>query len=167
MAERLGLDDLQVHALTTIGSCKEFLGDTSGRHDIERGIEIGRAANSTMVPGALNNLSVVIDTTDTWRVRELEQEALREAERFGDVLLMRFMRGNLIAASWLLGDWDEAITTADEFIIECEQGYPRRLRGPSRQFRGYIRLARGYRDEALDDFHQSLELARNTPDAED
>ncbi len=72
--------------------------DTSGRDDLERAVEIGRAASLLMVGNALNNLSVVIDSTDTRRVQELEREALQEAERFGDAHQARFMRGNLIAA---------------------------------------------------------------------
>ena len=62
MAERLGLVDLRVHALTTIGSAKEFLGDVTGREDLERAIEIARATSSPMIASALNNLVVVLDT---------------------------------------------------------------------------------------------------------
>ena len=168
MAERFGLVDLQVHALTTIGSAKEFLSDVSGREDLGRAIEIARAANSAMITVALNNLSVVLDTTDSRRVQELQVEALREAERFGDAHLMRFMRGNLIPIRWLMGEWDEATAAADEFIAECDQGSPHVLEGPARQFRGYILLARGRRDEALLDFERALEFARKAArDAED
>ena len=164
MAESLGLDDLRVHALTTIGSAKEYLGDVTGRDDLERAAEIGRAANSPMVAGALNNLAVVLDTTDLWRVRELQRESLREAERFGDANLMRFVRGNLVPIHWILGDWDEAVATADELIAECERGSPHILEGPSRVFRAYIKLARGQRDEALEDFERGVELGREAPD---
>ena len=164
MAERLGLDDLRVHALTTIGSAKEFLGDPTGRRDLERAIEIGRTANSPMVSGALNNLAVVLDTTDARHVEQLQRESLHEAERFGDANLMRFMRGNLIPMWWILGEWNEALAAADGFIAECEQGSPHILEGPSREFRGYIKLARGHRDEGLGDFTRALELARKTPD---
>ena len=164
MGERLDLHDLRVHALTTIGSAKEFLGDTTGRDDLERAMEIARAANSAMVSGALNNLSVVLSTTDARHVEELHRESVREAERFGDINLMRFLRGNLIPMCWILGEWNEAFATADEFIAECEQGSPHILEGPSRQFRGYINLTRGHRDEGLEDFSRALELARERPD---
>ena len=160
IADRLRLDDLRVHALTTIGSAKEYLGDTTGREDLEAAIELGRATSSPMVAGALNNLSVVVDSTDVRRVRDLAVETLHEAERFGDVLLMRFARGNLVPSHWLLGDWDEASTAADEFVAECEQGSPHILEGPTRLFRGYIRLARGDREGGLLDFRRALELAR-------
>ena len=163
MAERLCLDDLRVHALTTIGSAKEFLGDTTGRDDLERAVEIGRAANSPMTAGALNNLGVVIDTIDARRVQALYREAMREAERFGDDRLLRFLRGNMIPTAWILGEWDDALAAANDFIAECDES-PNILEGPSHVFRGYIELARGHRDEALVDFHRGLELARERPD---
>ena len=162
MADRLRLDDLRVHALTTIGSAKENLGDTTGRNDLERAVEIGRAANSPMTAGALNNLGVVMDTIDVRRVQTLYHEGIREAERFGDLRLLRFLRANIIAATWILGEWDDALAIANDFIAECEQS-PHILEGPTRQFRGYIRLARGHRNEALADFRSSLERARENP----
>jgi len=169
MAESLGLDDLRVHALTTIGSAKEYLGDTTGRRDLERAIEVGRSVNSPMVTGALNNLTVFIDTADMRRVEELSRQAQREAERFGDATLLRFLRANSLAALWMLGEWDEAVSIADDFIAECERGSPNVLEGPTRLFRGCIALARGGTEEALPDFRRALELARdaasNDPDA--
>ncbi len=160
MADRLGLDDLRVHALTTIGSAKEFSGDTSGRRDLERAVEVGRNANSVTVAGALNNLAVVLDMSDIDRVREVQDQALSEAERVGDAPLMRFLRGNQIAAYWILGDWDRAMAIADEFIAECEDGSPHILEGTTRLFRGYMKLARAQRDDALEDFATGLQRAR-------
>jgi class 3 adenylate cyclase/tetratricopeptide (TPR) repeat protein len=162
MAERLRLDDLRVHALTTIGSAKEFLGDTTGRDDLERAIEIGRSANSPMVSGAMNNLGVVLDTVDVARVESLYRDAIQEADRFGDAHIGRFLRGNLIPAFWCQGKWDAALCAADEFIAECERGSPHILEGPTRIFRGYIVLSRGRRDEAFADFDRGLTLARET-----
>jgi tetratricopeptide (TPR) repeat protein len=163
IAERLELADLRVHALTTIGSAKEYVGDTTGRDDLERAIVIGRAANSTMVAGALNNLMVILDMDDLDRCNRLADEALHEAERFGDAALERFMRGNRMGNLWILGKWDEAMSVADRFIAECEES-PHVLESNSRQFRGYMRLARGLAEEALDDFTISLELARQHAD---
>jgi tetratricopeptide (TPR) repeat protein len=162
LAERFELADLRVHALTTIGSAKAFMGDMTGRDDLEQAVDIGRAANSTMVAGALNNLAVVVDMIDLRRVAEIQHEALHEAERFGDAMLIRFLRGNLVAPHWILGDWDEALAVADEFIAECESS-PHVLESPSRMFRGYMRLARGRREDALADLRRGLELARDTP----
>jgi tetratricopeptide (TPR) repeat protein len=162
IARDLDLVDLQVHSLTTIGSAKEFAGDTTGREDIERAVEIGRAHNSPMVPGALNNLSVVLDLTDLLRVDQLREEALREGARFGDAALLRFLDGNSIGTHWILGRWDQALATADRFIAECASS-PHLLEANSRQFRAYIQLARGRSGEALEDFELALALARETP----
>jgi class 3 adenylate cyclase/tetratricopeptide (TPR) repeat protein len=159
LAEKLDLDELRIHALTTIGSAKERLGDTTGRDDIERAVEIGEAASSPLTPGALNNLGVVIDTTDLRRVQSLYREAVHQAERFGDHRILRFLRGNLIPVHWVLGEWDEALAAADLFIAECEAS-PHVLEGPTRQFRGFVEIARGKRDVAFEDLTKGLELAR-------
>jgi len=159
MAERLGLDDLRVHALTTIGTAKEFLGDPTGRGELERAVEVGRASNSPMTAGALNNLGVVIETIDLRRVQVLYREAMREAERFGDRRNLRFLRGNIIPTNWLLGEWDDALAAANDFIAECAES-PHILEGASRQIRGCIELARGQGDATLVDFRRGLEFAR-------
>ena len=124
IAERLDLTDLRIHALTTIGSARFHTGDIDGRRELELAIEIARSAGSPLLAGALNNLAVVLDTTDLWRAwRELQRESLcEEAERFGDANLMRFVRGNLVPIHWILGDWDEAVAAADDFIAECRAG---------------------------------------------
>jgi tetratricopeptide (TPR) repeat protein len=159
MAERLGLDDLRVHALTTIGSAKELLGDPTGRGELERAVEVGRASNSPMTAGALNNLGVVIDTIDLRRVQALYREAMHEAERFGDRRMLRFLRGNIIPTTWILGEWDDALAAANDFIAECAES-PHILEGVSRQIRGYIELARGHGDATLVDFRRGVEFAR-------
>jgi tetratricopeptide (TPR) repeat protein len=160
VAEGLGLDDIRVHTLTTIGSAKEYVGDTTGRQDLERAVEVGRAANSPMVAGALNNLTVFLDTEDVRHVVALSRQAQEEAKRFGDEGLLKFLRGNEIAALWILGEWDEALSRADDLIAECERGAENILEGATRLFRGYMQLARGNRGEALPDFRRALELAR-------
>jgi tetratricopeptide (TPR) repeat protein len=160
LAERLGLDEIRVHALTTIGSAKEFLGDTSGRDDLAQAIEIARSINSPLVSGALNNLSVPFDSFDAPRTEALQREAIREAERFGDAEMLRFLRGNLVASCWWLGKWDELMEVANDLIAECESGSPHVLEGVTRLFRACVVLARGDAASALGDFDRALELAR-------
>jgi tetratricopeptide (TPR) repeat protein len=164
LAERLGLDEIRVHALTTIGSAKEFRADSSGRDDLRQAIELARAIDSPLLPGALNNLSVVLDSIDAQQTESLQREALAEAFRFGDLFQARFYQGNVVASCYWLGKWDEAVGLADEFIAECERGSPHLLEGPTRLFRGYIRLARGDRDAVVSDFERALELGREHGD---
>jgi class 3 adenylate cyclase len=165
IAEQIGgLDDLRVHALTTIGTAKANLGDMSGRGDLELAVDIGRSAGSALVAGALNNLGVVVDSFDALLVQRLHRESLVEAERFGEANLARFARGNLISLSFFLGEWDDAVRAANEFIAECELGSPHVLEGPTRSFRGAIRVARGAGDSGLEELAIALELARQSPD---
>jgi tetratricopeptide (TPR) repeat protein len=160
LAESLGLNDIRVHALTTVGSAKEYLGDRTGRDDLENAIEIGLASNSPMAAGAMNNLTVFVDTSDMRRVESLFRDGRREAERLGDANLLRFLRGNSVFVLWILGEWDEALRVADEFIAECEQGLPNILEGPTRLLRGCIVVSRGDAETALPDLRRGLELAR-------
>jgi class 3 adenylate cyclase/tetratricopeptide (TPR) repeat protein len=166
LAERLGLDEIRVHSLTTIGSAKEFLGDTTGRDDLEQAVEIARSMNSPLIAGALNNLSVPLDSFEAPRTEALQREAIREAERFGDAEMLRFLRGNLVASCWWLGKWDELMELANSFIVECEAGSPHVLEGPTRLFRGCVVVARGNLKWASADFERALELARAAGDVQ-
>jgi tetratricopeptide (TPR) repeat protein len=162
LAEQLQLDEVRIHALTTIGSAKEFLSDTSGREDLRRAIDIARSTNSPLLAGALNNLSVALDTYSVRETDVLAREALEQAVRFGDREIARFMRSNLVIGAWLMCEWEEAMDLADEFIAECEAGSPHILEGPTRLARACIQLARGRRDAATPEFDRALELARET-----
>jgi tetratricopeptide (TPR) repeat protein len=161
LAQQLQLDEIRIHALTTIGSAKEFLSDTSGRDDLRAAIEIARSVDSPLIAGALNNLSVALDGFDLAETVELEREALEQAERFGDREIRRFLLGNLVVTLWLRGEWDGAMTMATSFIVECEAGSPHILESPTRVTRGSIELARGNRDSGLADLRRGLELARS------
>ena len=160
MAEALGLDEIRVHTLTTIGSAKEFMSDTTGRDDLRAAVEIARSINSPLIAGALNNLTVPLDSFDLQATEAMAREALQHADRFGDREMARFLRGNLAVSLWLSGQWDEAMELADAFILECESGSPHILEGPTRLIRGCIELARGERGPALADLERGLALAR-------
>jgi tetratricopeptide (TPR) repeat protein len=162
LADGLGLDEIRIHSLTTIGSAKEFLSDTTGRDDLRAAVEIARSINSPLIAGALNNLSVALDAVDVRATEALTREALEQAERFGDRELTRFVRGNLVISVWLSGQWDEAMELADGFIAECEAGSPHILHGPTRLVRGCIELARGDRQGGLADLDRGLALARTS-----
>jgi class 3 adenylate cyclase/tetratricopeptide (TPR) repeat protein len=167
LAEELQLDEIRIHALTTIGSAREFLSDPTGRDYLRAAIELARSLDSPLITGALNNLSVVLDGFDLAETVELEREALSQAERFGDREMHRFLRGNLVVTLWLRGEWDVAMTMASAFISECEAGSPHILESPTLVTRGAIELARGNRDSALADLARGLELARTKAAAED
>jgi len=164
MAKGLGLDELRAHALITIGTAKFFIGDEDGVPDLENALEIALAANSPMAANALNNLGVIASVNDLRREHSLFQECLALAERMGDRESMRFAQGNLTWSNWTLGNWDEALEGANEFISACEGGSPHYLESHARCTRASIRFARGEIDVALDEYRRAREVARQAQD---
>ena len=163
LAERFGLAELEAHALATIGTAK-LLREPDAMSYLERGLEIALAANSAEAATILINLAVgAFFGGDVRREDELFGEAYLMAERFGDLDTLRFSRGDRIWTRWALGHWDEAGQAADQFIAECESS-PHYLESSAREVRAYLRLARGDRDGALEDYRRALELGRQIKD---
>ena len=165
MAEALELDELRTHALSTIGTAKNEVGDATGVQDLERALELALAANSPQAGTIANNLAVhALFALDLRRFAELFAEGRLIARRFGDGVNARWLRGQEPFAAYALGRWDEALRGADEFIAECEAGSPHYLENSNRRTRGLIRAARGDPDGALADLRRALELAREAKD---
>ena len=163
LAERFGLAELEAHALTTIGTAK-LQRDPDAMSYLERALEVALAANSPEAANILINLAVgAFFGGDVRREDELFGEACLMAERFGDLDTLRFGRGDRIWTRWALGHWDEAGRAADEFIAECASS-PHYLEASAREIRAYLRVARGDRDGALDDYRRGLALARQIKD---
>ncbi len=143
LAEMLALDELRAHALTTIGSSKIYIELPTGRPELEEALAVALAANSPIAATTLNNLAVLAIWEGNFpRAYEIYPEAQQLAERFGDRDGLRFMRGNAIYASFVLGRWDEAIAAADSFVAECASS-PHYAEGIVREARAAVRLARG------------------------
>jgi tetratricopeptide (TPR) repeat protein len=165
MAEQLGLDEVRAHTLSTIGTAKNLMGDPTGRTDLEAALEIALAGHSPQAGTIYNNLAVAdFFELDLRRTAALFDEGLRVAERFGDGVNARWLRGQRPRMSFYLGHWDEALVGADAFIAECETGSPHYLETAAREARGLIRLACGDREGALTDVRRALALAREAKD---
>jgi tetratricopeptide (TPR) repeat protein len=165
MAETLGLAELRIHALATIGTAKNYMGDLSGKEDLERAFELALAANSPQAGSVANNLAVAdFFALDLRRTGALFDEGLKIAERFGDASGARWLRGQLGRMHFHLGAWDEALAKTTEFIAECEAGSPHYMEAANRYSRGLLRLARGDTDGGLADLRRGLALARDAKD---
>jgi class 3 adenylate cyclase/tetratricopeptide (TPR) repeat protein len=163
LAEQLELDELRIHALTSIGTAKVWL-DRTGDDELNRALEIAKATNSPLAVSVLNNLGVLAaQNGEVVRSEELNLETLRTAERLGDGENIRFSRGNLLYSSTFRGRWDETMENADRFIAECETS-PHNMEQSAREMRAMIRLARGDVEGALDDWDRALALARELKD---
>ena len=166
LAERLQLDELRAHALTTIGMVKNSRGDPSGTADIERALEIALEIDSPVAATILNNLAVeAVFTGDMRRAATLYREGVRVAERLGNSESARFTMTNVIYTDYFSGRWDDALQALDEFIAACEAGAPHANEPPMRALRGSIRRARGDQDGALADHRRAVELGRKVDDA--
>jgi class 3 adenylate cyclase/tetratricopeptide (TPR) repeat protein len=163
LADALDLDELRIHALTTIGTAKAWLYH-SGGDELERALELAKAANSPLAAGVYNNLSVFATRRGQLvRSEELNRESLQLAQRLGDREIIRFSRGNLLYSSMFLGRWDDAVREADLFIAECESS-PHNMEVAAREVRGAIRVARGDFDGALADLDRGVALSRELKD---
>jgi class 3 adenylate cyclase/tetratricopeptide (TPR) repeat protein len=163
LAEKLDLDELRIHALTSVGTAKAWL-DHTGDAELDLALEIAKATNSPLAQTVLTNLGVLASQSgEVVRSEELNLEALRTAERMGDAESIRFARANLLYSSMFRGRWDETIENADTFIAECETS-PHNMEMSARAMRAHIRLARGDVGAALDDWQRALELARDMKD---
>ena len=162
IAEELGLAELEAHARTTLGTAQ--IGEREGRTELERALEIARAANSPEASTILNNLAVAAAWAgDVRKEDELFAQAYETALRFGEVDNMRFSRGNRIWTRWGLGHWDEAAALADPFIAECASD-PHYLEGSVREIRAWMRAARGDEEGATEDVERAVELGRKAGD---
>jgi class 3 adenylate cyclase/tetratricopeptide (TPR) repeat protein len=165
MAEELGLDEIRAHALTTIGTAKGDLHDPTGRADLEAALEIALAEYPHLAGTIYNNLAVAdFFALDLRRTAALFDEGLHTAERFGDGINARWLRGQRVRMSFYLGHWDEALEGADAFIAECDAGSPHYLEVACRETRGLIRLARFDVEGAREDLGRALARSREIED---
>jgi class 3 adenylate cyclase/tetratricopeptide (TPR) repeat protein len=165
MAEQLGLEELQAHALNSIGIAKYQLGDRGSIPDLERSIEIALAANSPEAARGYHNLSSVLWLLgETERGSALIDEAIRVAEELGNASMGRYSRAVQVQWFFQLGRWEEAFSRADEFIAACEAGEAHYMESAIRLDRAKARLARGDLDGALDDVRKAEDVARAAKD---
>ena len=159
LAENLDLDELRIHALTTLGSAKTQL-DHAGDAEFQRALELAEAANSPLGAVVLNNRAVLAGQLgDLDRAEELLLATLDLAQHFGDRENIRFTRANLLYHSVRSGRWDETLADVDLFIAECETS-PHNMETAAREMRGLVRFARGDVEAALADWERAIALAR-------
>ncbi len=164
MAEELGNDEVRAHALTTIGGTKGYRGE-HGVAEIERARELAIAIRSPQIGTILNNLAVeTFFHFDLRKAGEHFDEGLRFAERFGDGVGARWLRGQQAGFAFFFGRWDEALEKLNAFIAECEAGSPHYLESRTRTNRAWIHEGRGDVEAALADLRLALKLGRDAGD---
>ena len=164
MAEELRLDEIRAAALNTLGVSRVKLGDPKGLADIERCLEITEIGSYDRLRAFINLASTVGELGDLTRSTELHQEGLVEAERFGGLGAVRWLRAERIWDEYLTGRWNAAVAHADEFIADVEGGQPHYMEAAARAVRAMIRVGRGDGAGALADSERALTLGRAAQD---
>ncbi len=166
LGEELGLDEVQANALMCIGAARWRNGDSAGVADVERSVDIARAANSPEAIRGCTHLGFAFFCLgQLQRSSELIDEALLLAERFGDVVQGRFVRaGTERVLQTHQGRWDDALNFANELVEEAERGSPDYHEAECRQTRAAIHLARDDLEDVLADCERALEVSRAAKD---
>jgi hypothetical protein len=160
MASALGLDELHAHLLNTVGLSRATLGDTGGLEDIERSIEISRRINSPELIRGFGNLSsIVLDLGELARSTELLDQAISEAERFGTVMELRWLRGERAIRTYFGGDWDGMLRQSERLLVDEHF-----IQSACHAFRAKILVGRDDPAAADAESRRSLELARKGED---
>jgi tetratricopeptide (TPR) repeat protein len=166
LAEALDLEELRADTLVTLGTARWNDGDVGGAPEIEEGLRIAVEHNAlSAMQRAYNNLATVArDRGDHTRHMELLEEGVRTAGRLGARDDQRFIEAQLIHGKMRMGEWDEALRAATDFIAECERGSPHRSQQRMHMTRARIYYARDDVHAAWQDCEKALTLARATHD---
>jgi tetratricopeptide (TPR) repeat protein len=167
LAEELGLDDLRVHALNTVGVARADMGDPGGFDDLDESIAL--ASQHTFVGDLLrghnNRMALKILHGDFEAARASEKTTLELSAHFGVRGSARFIEaGAAVAHRYMVGEWDDALARAEAVIAEAEQGGRFYQVGGVYGLRGLIRLARGDAEGAEADAERSVVLSRSIKD---
>jgi len=163
LAERLGLEDLRLRALNTVGVAHVQLGDETGEDELREVIELASRLNvvNELLRG-WNNLTAVHGLRgDIPQTLAGEAETTRLARHFGLQGYVRFIEyGPAIGNRFHAGEWDDSFARAEKIIANLEQGVGIYSAGTSYGYRGLIRLARDDAEGANADAERALEQAR-------
>ena len=168
IAERLELDDIRVHAMTTLGSTRGFARDLGGLELIEQSLALALELNNAeaIVRGYKNLSSHLFDFGELDRSAALLLEAETAAARFGDAFNLRWFAVEGVLLLYHHGRWDEALRIADDFLAEVESGTPHYMEAAAREMRSPMLLARGDVAGALSESTRALEFGRGSGQAQ-
>jgi len=163
LAKKLGLRDLQAHALNNIGTARWNAGDLEGLADLEEAFVIAHAINSLEALRARgNHASLVGDFGDLRRAYELYEEVIELSARFGNSGFGIWVGVELSFLDYLGGAWAAATRNAEAFFAAVsEVHYMETL---ARQIQAEIMIGRGESGRALAESERALAFARNVKD---
>jgi tetratricopeptide (TPR) repeat protein len=137
-------------------------GDQQGFELVEASLALAEAIPSPIdACRAYINLSALKSQFgDQRKAHEYAQAGAAAAERWGVEVSRRWFSASA-DTEYGLGEWDEALRSADAFLAEVEAGSPHYLEHAMRSVRALIRFARGDVEGARSDEGRALEQARS------
>jgi len=162
LVDELDSPELVANILVTLGMARWIVRDRGGITDVERGLELAIAAEAvTALPRAYVNLAVILARDgERMRGQELVRKSQEAAERLGDRNRVRVARAHTVINEFENGDWDAALSLADEFIRECDARARHFQEHLVCSVRASIYLGRGKVDAAVAEYELALERAR-------
>jgi class 3 adenylate cyclase/tetratricopeptide (TPR) repeat protein len=165
LGEALGLDELRVQALTTLGSVYSHDGDRGAFQFFAEALTIAEASRTPAILRTYANLAVAhFVWGEIQQAREVLRRGLELAESFGETQNGRWLRGLLPYSEFALGNWDAAVRAAESFLGERERLGTHYLQRDAHEVRAEIRLARDDVGGALEDVGAALTLGRDAGD---
>jgi class 3 adenylate cyclase/tetratricopeptide (TPR) repeat protein len=167
LAEELGLDAARARNLNTLGVARVVSGDRGGLDDLRQAVAIGAALNSHEWVSAAANLTwMTVVIGDLREARELHRQSVDLSQRLGAMGFIRWMHAEHVFHCYWEGGWDEALSTAEDFLEEAEARSTHYMGPPCRYMRAAMWLARGAVDPALAEARRATEHARGVGDSQ-
>ena len=163
MAEELGDDELLGDALNTRGMVRSSLGDPRWEDDSRKSLELTLRNTSFRASRAYLNLGAhLVETAgDVAGALAVTREGLEYSRRIGvSRTALRWFLGNLADATYIAGEWGEALALAESEIVDGLHYQ----QFSAHSVRAHIRLARGDLSGAAEDAEIVLREARGIRD---
>jgi class 3 adenylate cyclase/tetratricopeptide (TPR) repeat protein len=163
LAEELGLHELRLRVLTTVGTARGDLGDAGGLDDLEEVIASAARLNAIqeLLRGWNNLTALQALHLGPGHIRKAEAETVRLARHYGQLTYVRFVEyGAAIANRFHWGEWEDALAYTDKAIADVKQGVRFYQSGGMYAFRALIRVARGDDIDAERDAAEAVARAR-------
>ena len=165
IADELGLSELRVSVLTTIGISRMLSGDAGGlddlRHSVEAADEIGSPAS---VRGYYNLGAMLGINGQLLASFDALAKGRRLAEHFGDAAWIAWYQAEQLYEQYWRGAWDDALALADRISDAPGGAAPASVEFDASLVRAWIELARGNDDEALASIRRAHAFAQEAPD---
>jgi tetratricopeptide (TPR) repeat protein len=135
--------------------------DRGGLEDLKQSIAVAERANSPeSIRGYFNLAAMLANLGDLRGAGDFLAQGRRLAERFGDTAWSEYFDAERVYQHYWLGEWDAALSLAEQLIARAERGVLRRPELDASLVRSWIALARGDTAQAVADADRAHSFSR-------